>query len=105
MSFDWDAILCYWNVYRLPTPLHEALTCIYGDRYDPDCDVETTPESALASCKLLKDLKLQHARCHLEAWNRYEHKFGNVVWINAHMKDCCKFDMFYVQCINQMCKM
>ena len=77
MSFDWYAILCYWNVHRLPTPLHEALTCFYGDRYDPDCDVDTTPESVLASCKLLRDLKLQHARCHLEAWNRYKHKFIN----------------------------
>jgi len=56
----------------LPTPLREALTCFYGERYDPDCDAETTPESALSACKLLKDLKLRHAPCHLEAWNRYE---------------------------------
>ncbi|KAJ4450999.1 hypothetical protein ANN_02435 [Periplaneta americana] len=56
----------------LPTSLRDALTCFYGDKYDPDCDEETTPEHALASCKLLKDLKLRHTSCHLEAWNRYK---------------------------------
>ncbi|XP_063233013.1 wolframin isoform X2 [Bacillus rossius redtenbacheri] len=50
---------------RLPGAVRDALVCWFGEEYRRDCLVGD-------SCRVAERLKLQHARCHLEAWNRYE---------------------------------
>nr|CAD7590594.1 unnamed protein product [Timema genevievae] len=54
---------------KFPVPVRDTLACWYGDKYDGDCRRQDTN---YGSCKMMRELKLRRAACHLHAWDRYE---------------------------------
>ncbi|GLH03547.1 Wolframin [Gryllus bimaculatus] len=58
-------------VGKLPKLARNILTCYYGEPYNDNCD-ENLTESQFRQCKMIKELKTKHSRCHLEGWNKYE---------------------------------
>ncbi|CAG2066446.1 unnamed protein product, partial [Timema podura] len=53
---------------KFPVPVRDTLACWYGDKYDGDCRRQDTN---YGSCKMMRELKLRRAACHLHAWDRY----------------------------------
>nr|CAD7393178.1 unnamed protein product [Timema cristinae] len=54
---------------KFPGPVRDTLACWYGDKYDGDCRQQ---DANYGSCKMMRELKLRRAACHLHAWDRYE---------------------------------
>lgn len=58
-------------INKLPFPLYNFLSCYYGVRHADNCD-EHLSEIQFKKCKIFKNLKTKHSKCHLEGWNKYE---------------------------------
>lgn len=56
-------------VNKLPAPLAEAISCLYGDKNTMVCDAQSLSKNEYLRCKLFQGLKLQKSQCHLETWD------------------------------------